>query len=334
MPWHIEADNPSCDGFAVVKDDDGTVEGCHASEESAQAQLGALYAAEAMAEEMGEPDAGDEPEAIVELEQHARADKTGREERRGSLHVRNADQNTATADLEVYGYASKFEQPYPITDLYGEYEEVVRTGAFAKTIDRDDVRLYVNHDGMALARTSAGNLELAEDAIGLEYRATLDRRVSVVSDLEHLMRAGIMRESSFAFQPVEQRWNADYTRRELLEVRLFDVSVVSLPANPAANAGVRAEAIRWLAELEPAALAGELRDAGVGASSLLEAITVIVGATAEVREGKVLSSKNAKLVREAIDALTALIDAADGPSRDAGAMMIEQALTEVLRRRR
>jgi len=46
MPWHIEADNPDCAGWAVVKDDDGSIAGCHDTEQMAQDQLAALYANE------------------------------------------------------------------------------------------------------------------------------------------------------------------------------------------------------------------------------------------------------------------------------------------------
>lgn len=46
MPWHIEDENPGCSGFAVVKDDDGEVEGCHRTREQAERQLAALYASE------------------------------------------------------------------------------------------------------------------------------------------------------------------------------------------------------------------------------------------------------------------------------------------------
>ena len=48
MPWHIETDNPDCrSGYAVVKDDDGSVEGCHRTRREALAQLAALNIAEA-----------------------------------------------------------------------------------------------------------------------------------------------------------------------------------------------------------------------------------------------------------------------------------------------
>lgn len=42
MPWHIDDGHPDCEGFAVVKDDDGELVGCHRLESQALAQLAAL----------------------------------------------------------------------------------------------------------------------------------------------------------------------------------------------------------------------------------------------------------------------------------------------------
>lgn len=76
MPWHIEDDSPYCEGFAVVKDENGEVEGCHRTKAQAEAQLAALNIAEAEdqtddpaddleddLEDMGR--AGTGPEAII-----------------------------------------------------------------------------------------------------------------------------------------------------------------------------------------------------------------------------------------------------------------------------
>lgn len=52
VPWHIVRDHAECpEGrpFAVVKDDDGSVAGCHDTEGDAEAQLAALYANESEA---------------------------------------------------------------------------------------------------------------------------------------------------------------------------------------------------------------------------------------------------------------------------------------------
>jgi len=47
MPWHIEDDNPGCAGYAVVKDKDGEVEGCHRTRAQAERHLAALRIVEA-----------------------------------------------------------------------------------------------------------------------------------------------------------------------------------------------------------------------------------------------------------------------------------------------
>jgi hypothetical protein len=46
MPWHISNNKEGCSGFAVVKDSDGSIAGCHETKEKAQKQLAALYASE------------------------------------------------------------------------------------------------------------------------------------------------------------------------------------------------------------------------------------------------------------------------------------------------
>lgn len=48
MPWHVAKSEecPASRPYAVIKDDDGSVEGCHASEAAAEDQMAALYASE------------------------------------------------------------------------------------------------------------------------------------------------------------------------------------------------------------------------------------------------------------------------------------------------
>jgi HK97 family phage prohead protease len=47
MPWHVgEQGSHGCDGYPVVKDDSGEVEGCHDTREAANRQVAALYASE------------------------------------------------------------------------------------------------------------------------------------------------------------------------------------------------------------------------------------------------------------------------------------------------
>ena len=58
----------------------------------------------------------------------------------------------------VEGLAAVYEQETRIADMFGEFVEVIRSGAFDET-DFSDVRLLVNHDfnGIALARSRRNN---------------------------------------------------------------------------------------------------------------------------------------------------------------------------------
>ena len=46
MPYHIAHGIQGCSGYAVVKDDDGKIMGCHSTKSEANAQLAALHISE------------------------------------------------------------------------------------------------------------------------------------------------------------------------------------------------------------------------------------------------------------------------------------------------
>jgi hypothetical protein len=66
MPWHIEDDNPGCLGYAVVKDEDGEIEGCHRTRAQAEDQLAALNIAEYDDEDDDEDDMEDVIDELVD----------------------------------------------------------------------------------------------------------------------------------------------------------------------------------------------------------------------------------------------------------------------------
>ena len=57
MPYHVERATrcPMARPYAVLKDDDGRIMGCHATQDDANKQLAALNAAERQADEQREP---------------------------------------------------------------------------------------------------------------------------------------------------------------------------------------------------------------------------------------------------------------------------------------
>jgi len=134
----------------------------------------------------------------------------------------------ATDDGNTFvGYAAIFDspsEPMPFT-------EYVKRGAFAKTLnDGADVRLLIDHEGVPLARTRSGTLVLEEDDRGLRVEAALDPSNPDAQRVISAMRRGDLSQMSFAFRTIKDSWNNDGSVRELREVQLFDVSVVTYPA--------------------------------------------------------------------------------------------------------
>lgn len=142
--------------------------------------------------------------------------------------------------LTLSGYATVFDADYEITDALGSYTERIAPGAFTRTLDHGaDVRLLINHDGLPLARTKSGTLSLSQDDTGLLAEARLDADSPTVRSLKSAMDRGDADQMSFAFKVTRQDWNEDYTDRTIREVQLFDVSVVTFPANPATSVSLR-----------------------------------------------------------------------------------------------
>lgn len=138
----------------------------------------------------------------------------------------------------LIGYAAVFDSPSePLPWI-----EYVRKGAFTKTLnDGADVRLLIDHEGVPLARSKSGTLNLIEDEKGLRVEAELDPTNPDAARIMSAMRRGDISQMSFAFRTIKDSWNQERTSRELREVQLFDVSVVTFPAYEATVAELRSK---------------------------------------------------------------------------------------------
>lgn len=149
----------------------------------------------------------------------------------------------AEGEMTITGYASVYDDQYDL----GYFTERVAPGAFDGRLD-DDVRLLINHEGMPLARTTNGTLELTTDGRGLFYRANL-ADTQEGRDLYKLIQRGDITQSSFAFTIDEDEWTADRKLRTIKRVgRLYDVSPVTYPASPTTTVQARAMAAGLLDE--------------------------------------------------------------------------------------
>ena len=145
------------------------------------------------------------------------------------------------------GYALVYEYRYDIgggPDA-GGFTEVISRGAAAKSAGEADCRLLINHDGVPLARSRGGEgtLTLTSDDVGLKVRAELDPANPRVQELRSAMNRGDIDQMSFAFRVPKgegrQTFDSKTSLRTIREVQLFDVSVVTYPANPATVAKLR-----------------------------------------------------------------------------------------------
>lgn len=140
--------------------------------------------------------------------------------------------------MSFTGYAAVFDspsEPLPFT-------EVIRAGAFTKTLRaKNNVMLLWSHDtSQPLASVRSGTLRLSEDNKGLRVEADLPQ-TQLGRDVAELLRTRVIEGMSFGFSVPRRgdKWSDDGMTRELVEVRLHEVSIVAFPAYTKTSASVR-----------------------------------------------------------------------------------------------
>jgi HK97 family phage prohead protease len=141
--------------------------------------------------------------------------------------------------MRFTGYAAVFNsdsEPLP-------FIERILPGAFKRSLKaRNEVKLFKNHNmDEVLASTRSKTLRLTEDSKGLLAEATLPD-TTAGRDLAVLMKRGDVHAMSFGFSVPSKgdRWSDDGMTRELKEIRLHEVSIVTgFPAYEATTASVR-----------------------------------------------------------------------------------------------
>lgn len=142
----------------------------------------------------------------------------------------------AASDGTIRGYAAVFNSD---SQNLGGFIEQVKPGAFSRAIrERQDTKALINHDSsMLLGRVKNNTLTLSEDKNGLYFVCNLPN-TTVAQDVRELIRRGDISQCSFGFRAVKEAWPA-VDRRELIDVDLDDVSVVTDPAYPATSVSAR-----------------------------------------------------------------------------------------------
>lgn len=161
------------------------------------------------------------------------------------FRIQRADGDEVNA-IRVEGLASVFGYEYTVYGgpPYG-WVERIEEGAFDQTLaDDPDVVFLLNHDGLPLARTKSGTMELSTVDTGLQVRADFDTVNPDVQKLGSALNRGDVDEMSFAFRTTAQEWRAhddypddDQSLRMITEVNLHrgDVSAVTFGASDATD---------------------------------------------------------------------------------------------------
>ena len=161
------------------------------------------------------------------------------------MEIRKAEDDHDDGSMIVEGYASTFE-PYVLftdPDTGTEYKEQIDPKAFDDA-DTSDVLFLYNHEGQVMARNRTGTLQLSTDDHGLKVVADLSKSARAREMYEEIQN-GLVDQMSFAFTVEEDKYSRDTHTRTILRMRkLYDVSAVSMPANP--GTAIQARSASWL----------------------------------------------------------------------------------------
>ena len=142
---------------------------------------------------------------------------------------------------KIVGYAAVWDSP---SENLGGFVERVKRGAFSETLkaNRSDPLALFNHDtAYVLGRRSAGTLAIEEDDKGLRFEIT-PPDTQWARDLQVSMERGDIKQMSFGFNTIRDVWtdiDKAVAKRDLLEVKLNEISIVAAPAYKATTAKLR-----------------------------------------------------------------------------------------------
>lgn len=137
---------------------------------------------------------------------------------------------TIRQDGTFSGYASVF-------DLVDNHNDIIRKGAFKGTLGKgpERIKLLWQHKQDEPIGVFT---QMFEDEMGLYVEGKLLMDVQRAKEAYTLLKQGIVQGLSIGYSPLHYHIDAKSGARELTEVELWEVSLVTFPANAAANVTV------------------------------------------------------------------------------------------------
>lgn len=217
------------------------------------------------------------------IKMHERKDAIGERETRSFAFQIKAVSDDGT----VEGYGSVF-------GVKDTYSDVVAAGAFAKSLaahksEGSMPAMLWQHDS---DRPIGIWTEMAEDAMGLKIKGKLALETTLGKEAHTLLKMGALNGLSIGFCSKEWSYDRETDVRTLSEIDLWEVSLVTFPANGKARVtGVKA-AIDDLAAPKDAEKA--LREAGFSKADATGFVARVMRMGEERREAAELTSKTMK----------------------------------------
>lgn len=153
--------------------------------------------------------------------------------------VSNGTNKRFDTEYYVEGYATTFDKPYLMFEYEGiKYYEVIDRHALDEA-DMSDVIMQYDHQGKVFARNSNNTLYLNVDDTGLFTAADLSRS-QAARQMHEEIDGGLVTKMSWAFTVAESKYNKDTHTRTITKIKkVYDVSAVSMPANPDTSISAR-----------------------------------------------------------------------------------------------
>lgn len=138
-----------------------------------------------------------------------------------------------STEYRAEGYATTYSDPYLLFRMDDvDYFEEVAPNAIDEKTDMSDVIFQFDHEGMVYARMSNGTLSLSNDEHGLKVDVDLSKTTDARNMYENIA-SGMVKEMSWAFTVDGQTYDKETHTRKITHIRkIYDVSAVSIPANP------------------------------------------------------------------------------------------------------